>query len=91
MATHDQRPVSEALPPAAALVQLITGSWISYALSAVARLGIADVLKDGAKSSEELALVVRADARMLYRLLRALSSVGVVVEDEAGRFSLTPL
>lgn len=91
MATQDQRPLSEALPPAAALVQMITGSWVSHAVSAAARLGVADVLKDGPKSSEELAPAVGVDARALYRLLRALTSVGLFVEDEDSRFSLTPL
>jgi SAM-dependent methyltransferase len=70
---------------------MITGSWVSQAVSAAARLGIADVLRDGPKSSEELAPAVGADARALYRLLRALTSVGVFVEDEDSRFGLTPL
>ena len=91
MATQDQRSLSEALPPPVALVQMITGSWISHAVSAAARLGIADGLKDGPKSSDELAPAVGADAQALYRLLRALTSIGLFVEDEDSRFSLTPL
>jgi methyltransferase family protein len=82
MATQDQRPLSEALSPSAALLKMITDYWASQAVSTAARLGIADVLRDGPKSSEELAPAVGADARALYRLLRALTSVGVFVEDE---------
>jgi ubiquinone/menaquinone biosynthesis C-methylase UbiE len=74
-----------------ALLQMITDSWVSQAVAAAARLGIADGLRDGPKSSEELAPAVGADARALYRLLRALTSVGVFVEDEDSRFGLTPL
>jgi hypothetical protein len=91
MATQDQRPLSEALPPAGALLKMITDYWVSQAVSTAAQLGIADLLKDGPKRSEELAPAVGADARALYRLLRALTSVGVFVEDEDSCFGLTPL
>jgi hypothetical protein len=91
MATEDQRHLSDALPPSAALLKMITDYWVSQAVSTAAQLGIADFLKDGPKRSEELAPAVGADARALYRLLRALTSVGVFVEDEDSRFGLTPL
>jgi hypothetical protein len=90
MTTQDQRPLPDALSPSAALLQIITGYWASQAVAAAAQLGIADFLKDEPKSSEDLAPVVGADARALYRLLRALTSLGVCVEDEQHRFSLTP-
>jgi len=91
MATQDQRPVSETPPPATALIQLLTASWVSHAIAAAARLGIADCLQDGPKRSDELAPAVGAAAHMLYRLLRALTSVGLFVEDADSRFHLTPL
>jgi hypothetical protein len=91
MATQEQHPLSDALPPSATLLKMITDYWVSQAVSTAAQLGIADFLRDGPKSSEELAPAVGADARALYRLLRALTSVGVFVEDEDSRFGLTPL
>lgn len=72
------------------LLQLVTGYWISQAVYVAAKLGIADVLARGPKSAAELARLVRADADALGRLLRALASVGVLEEIDAGRFRLTP-
>ncbi len=51
---------------------------------------IADALRNGAKTCEELAPSVGANPRALYRLLRALASQGVFEEDDQGRFTLTP-
>jgi len=79
------------VPPPVALLQLVTGYWVSQAIYVAAKLGIADLLKDGPKSSDELAQATGTHARSLYRLLRALASVGVFAEAEDGRFGLTPL
>src|SRR5260370_19399737 len=54
-------------------------------------LGIADLLADGPKSSDELAHVTGSHARTLYRVLRTLVAAGVFAEDKAGRFPLTAL
>ena len=56
-----------------------------------AKLGIADLLKDGPKLIDELADSTGANARNLYRVLRALSSRGIFAETVYGRFDLTPL
>jgi len=56
-----------------------------------AQLGIADLLKDGSKSNDELAITTGVDAKSLYRLLRALASVGIFAEGISGYFELTPL
>jgi hypothetical protein len=78
--------------PAAAMMQMITGSWVAQALYAVARLGVADVLgTEGAMAPEELADRVGADTDALHRLLRALAAREVFAEDDDGRFGLTPL
>lgn len=55
----------------------------------MAKLGIADLLKDGARSSEELAAATETCSRPLYRVLRALASVGVLTESPDHRFALT--
>jgi hypothetical protein len=90
MNEHNQTSSAD-IPPPVALVQMLTGYWVSQALYVAAKLGIADLLKDGPKSSDELAKATGTHVRSLYRLLRALASVGVFVESEDGRFSLTPL
>lgn len=77
--------------PASSLRRMLMGYQVSQALHAVAVLGIADLLADGACSVDELAARTSAHAPTLYRLLRALASVGVFDESEARRFSLTPL
>jgi hypothetical protein len=73
------------------LDQMITGYWISQAIYAAAKFGIADHLKDGPKAVRELAGATSTNPDALYRLLRALASVGIFAEDESRRFSLTHL
>jgi hypothetical protein len=70
---------------------MITGAWISQMVYVAAKLKLADRLTEAPKTAEELALGTSTDARSLYRLLRALASVGVFAEDGEGRFNLTPL
>ncbi len=82
---------SESLPPPLQMRQMLTGYWTSACLYAAAKLEIADRLHDGPRSSTELAHATGTDADALYRMLRALASVGVFAEDEQGRFRLTPL
>ncbi len=77
--------------PGQQLDRMITGYWISQAIYAAAKFSIADHLNDGSKSVDELAEATSTDADALYRLLRALASVGVFAEGESRQFSLTPL
>src|SRR5262249_22513080 len=79
------------LPAPAAMLQIIQGFWVSRAVCVAAELGIADLLKDGPMKSEELALAVEAHAPSVFRLVRALASVGVFVEANRECFALTPL
>jgi O-methyltransferase domain/Dimerisation domain len=81
----------EARPPAAQLTALVDGFWLSQSLYVVARLGIADLLGAGPHSADELARAVGAHAPSLYRILRALASVGVFAETDDRRFQLTPM
>lgn len=71
--------------------RMITAYWISQAIYAAAKFGIADELKDGPKSVEQLAEATSTNADALYRLLRALASKGIFAEGEPRQFSLTPL
>lgn len=79
------------LAPSEALLQMFASSWISQSIYVVAKLRIADLLKDGPKSSDELAKATETHANSLYRVLRALTSVSIFAEIEDGRFGLTPL
>ena len=65
------------------------GSLASQALYVAAKLGIADLLADGPKTIEQLANATSTDAPSLYRVLRALASMGVFTEPEARTFALT--
>ena len=78
-------------PPQAVMLQVLQGLWVSRAVYVAAKLGIADLLKDGPKGSADLANATGTDAPSLYRVLRALDSIGVFVDDGEGRFALTPL
>jgi len=77
-------------PAAEQMLQIISGFWISRAVYVIARLGIPDLLKAGPKTADELANATKMHAPSLYRLLRALASVGVV-SAQGERFGLTPL
>ncbi len=79
-----------AQPPEATVMGLLYGGWVASAVHAAAQLGVADALDGGAKTVEEVAQRTATHAPSLGRLLRALASVGLFVEDESGRFALTP-
>jgi O-methyltransferase domain len=79
------------LPPADPLRQIVNGYWLYRAVYVVAKLGVADLLADGSKSSQELASLTESDPRVLYRVLRLVASSGMLAEDDARTFSLTPL
>jgi hypothetical protein len=81
----------DGVPPTVALYQKLSATWIAQTISVVAKLGTADALEGGPKGIDELAAAATAHAPSLYRVLRALASVGIFAEDEDGRFRLTPL
>jgi hypothetical protein len=76
--------------PQVALLKMITGAWLSQAIYAAAALGVADVTKNGAKTSDEIAAAVGAEPRALYRILRLLASHQIFEEQADGRFAQTP-
>ena len=82
---------SHELPPPAQLMQFILGRWISKPIYVAAKLGIADMLADGPKSIDQLATESKSHAAFLYRMMRALASVGIFAENEDNRFELTPM
>jgi hypothetical protein len=82
---------SSSIPPTVLLYQLATGHYISRALFVAARLGIADLLKDGPRHYNELAKSTASHAPSLNRVMRLLASAGVFIEEENGNFALTPV
>lgn len=73
------------------LLRMIDGYRVSQALYVAATLGIADLLADGPRASDELAAITETHAPSLYRLLRTLAAFGVLREDDDRRFALTRL
>lgn len=63
----------------------------SRVLCAAARLGVADAIADDIRSVDQLAETCHADRDALYRLLRALASIGITEETAPQYFRLTSL
>lgn len=78
-------------PPPIALLQMMTGYWVSQAIYVAAKLDIAELLADGPKTCEELAGATGSHSQSLYRVLRALASAGIFTEATGGSFALTPM
>jgi len=77
--------------PSVRLRRMIDGFQASQAIHVAATLDIADFLGDGERGVEELAADTGTRAEALYRLLRALASIGVLSEGADARFALTEL
>lgn len=84
-------PSADGTTPAGRLHAMATAYWTSQCLSVAARLGVADVLADGPRSTAEIARATATDADRLRRLLRALAALGVVAGAPVDRFALTEL
>ncbi|MDQ3512563.1 MAG: acetylserotonin O-methyltransferase [Chloroflexota bacterium] len=84
MASNPPRPSLE-------LRRLVNGYQVTQAIHVAAVLGIADLLASGPRTSDDLAEATGTHPDALYRLLRALASVGVFHEAGERRFTSTPL
>jgi hypothetical protein len=73
-------------PPA--LFQMMSGYWVSQAVYVAAKLGIADVIQDSPVSCEQIARRAQVHADSLFRLLRALESIGICKRKKE-KYSLT--
>ena len=91
MQAHDNLAIGEDQPPPVALFQMASSYWVSQAIYVAARLGIADLLKDGPMSYLELAEATASHPASLRRLLRALASLGVLATEQNYTFQLTPI
>jgi hypothetical protein len=77
-------------PPTVALRRMTTAYWTSQVIYVTTKLGIPDLLANRPQTSEALATATHTHAPSLYRLLRAVASLGILEEDETRRFALTP-
>ena len=73
------------------MLNLTIGHWVARLIYVAAKLKLADLLKDGPRTTAQLATATGVQAPALYRILRTLASVGVFAETKGGRFKLTPL
>ncbi|QRY47311.1 hydroxyneurosporene methyltransferase [Mycolicibacterium boenickei] len=88
---HLRRLHQRAVPPPAAMLEMILGAWVAQGIAAAAQLGVADALADGPLRAEELARRVEANPDTLDRLMRALVSEGVFRRTRDGRYALNAL
>lgn len=73
------------------LLMLLSGKWVTAALSTAAELGLADALAEGPLSSSELATRLQCDQEALSRLLRVLCGERILQSQPHGRYALTGL
>jgi hypothetical protein len=73
------------------LLGMTNGLIIHQALYSAAKLGIADLLKDGAQTSSDLARNLNVNESALYRILRLLASQDVFEEKPPRTFANTEL
>jgi O-methyltransferase domain/Dimerisation domain len=85
------RAKTEAPPRQDQLIQMATAHWMSRILYVAAEMNLAERLAEGPRTAKELAQSTKTDAPSLYRLMRALASLGLFTEGSSHRFSLTPL
>lgn len=90
MARRRANPVAP-LRPYDVLFQMIIGKWISQAVGTIVELGVPDELAKGARQCKEIAREAGVSEDGLYRLLRALASVGLFSERADRRFRLTAM
>lgn len=73
------------------LLGLLSGAWLAQACYAVVTLGVPDLLADGPRTADELAVATGAQPRVLARLLRALAAAGVFKQTPGPAYALSPV
>ena len=85
------QPAQPSPPPPLLMMQLLFGKQLTYSLSGVARLGIADHMSGEPQPVEAIAAKAGAHAPSLYRVMRMLAGFGVFKEGPQRHFALTPV
>src|SRR5215210_7014097 len=73
------------------VTDIIFGRWKSQILYAGVKLGVFDITSSEPMSEAEIAKELGLDPALLYRLLRALASIGLLEENHGRRFSITSM
>jgi hypothetical protein len=73
------------------LFDLIQSHRVTAVIYVAARLGLAELLREGPQTPRELAKAAGADERSLGRLLIALSTIGICSRTSEGGYALTEL
>jgi SAM-dependent methyltransferase len=71
-------------------LEVMIGAWRAQAVYVAAKLGIADLLVDGGRPIGDLARELDVDEPALFRVLRALTSIGIFRIDENSVVESTP-
>ena len=80
----------ENMPPQALIMQIASGAMLAQALGVAAELKIAEIIGDGEREVDALAVATSTHPRSLYRVLRSLASLGVFLEISPRTFVNTP-
>ncbi len=87
----NSQPPSAGLSPEAVLYQMLDSFRITPVLYTASKLSVFDALQVAPLTAPALAAQVGAHAPSLLRLLRYLTSLGLLAEDDQERFAATPL
>ena len=79
-----------ATAPHEQILNIVMGFWQSRALAVAAELELADLVAEGAVPVDSLASRTRTDASSLFRLMRALESIGIFKQVSPKVFINTP-
>lgn len=85
-----QNAAGPALSPDEQIQAIVYGYWQSRALAVAAELELADLLAEGPLPIDALATRSKTDSASLFRLLRALESIGVFAQVAPRVFANTP-
>ena len=73
------------------MIRLLVGFIPARAIYTAAKIGLADQIDGAGSTAEQLALRFGIDAPALERVLRTLTGLGVLHEENGGRFTLTEI
>jgi len=79
------------LTPPERLLDVLFGYVLTRCVTAVAELGVPDVLADGPHSIGQLADTVGANREFLHRVMRTLAAGGIIGEPSPGTYAQTPV
>lgn len=73
------------------MMQMLTGYWVTQVVHAAATFSLADHLASGPATAADIAKAEGTDVLGTFRLLRACTSLGLLVYEGESRFAATPL